>query len=280
MNRYMAIALVLCAAGSAQAAEKTLERTFTVSPAGLLVVDADSASVQITGASTDRVTLSMSLHGSDADLAKTTLDAVQNAGGVTITMRRPQKNGWFNWTSWNSGGQIRITVPHQYRVDVRTSGERVELADTVGSATLRTSGGDISAKGVTGSLEARTSGGGIFAETIRGDVDARTSGGDVHLLSVDGKINAKTSGGSVHCSLVGANRGIVAKTSGGSIELTLPRATTGGIVATTSGGDVSVDLPISTTTKTTHHLAGPLNGGGEPIDLSTSGGDISVRAAH
>jgi hypothetical protein len=44
MTRYSAIALILLAASSAHAAEKTLERTFTVSPGGALIVDADSAS--------------------------------------------------------------------------------------------------------------------------------------------------------------------------------------------------------------------------------------------
>ena len=45
MTRYSAIALFLLAASSADAAEKAVERTFTVSPGGTLIVDADSASV-------------------------------------------------------------------------------------------------------------------------------------------------------------------------------------------------------------------------------------------
>ena len=69
MTRYPAIALVLFAVGSAHAAEKTLERTFTVSPGGTLIVDADSASVQVSGAATNQVTVHMNAHGSDKDLA-------------------------------------------------------------------------------------------------------------------------------------------------------------------------------------------------------------------
>jgi len=280
MNRYTAIALLLCAAGAAQAAEKNLDKTFTVTPDGLLVVDSDSASVEITGNNSNQVVVNMSAHGSDEELGKLTLDAVQNANGVTVTMRRPKGGSWFKWGSWNAGGKIRITVPQRYRVNVQTSGEGITLADTAGAAALHTSGGDISVKRLNGTLEARTSGGGIVAETVKGDVDAKTSGGDVRLVSVDGKVSARTSGGSVECSLVGANRGIEARTSGGSIELTLPTGTTGALDASTSGGDVSSDLPVTATAKSPQHLSGPINGGGERIDLSTSGGSISVRAAH
>ena len=91
MTRYSAIALFLLAASSAHAAEKTLERTFTVSPGGSLVVDADSASVQVSGGATNQVTVRMSAHGSDEDLATMTLDAFQKGDGVTVTMRRRGK---------------------------------------------------------------------------------------------------------------------------------------------------------------------------------------------
>ena len=89
MNRYSAIALVLLAAGSANAAERNLDRTFTVSPGGTLIVDADSASVQVSGVDTNQVTVHMSARGSEEDLANTKLEASQTGDGVTVTLRRP-----------------------------------------------------------------------------------------------------------------------------------------------------------------------------------------------
>jgi DUF4097 and DUF4098 domain-containing protein YvlB len=273
------MALILIAAGSANAAEKTLDRTFTVSPGGALVVDANSASVHVSGADTNQVTVHMSFRASDEELATTKLEASQTNDGVTVTMRRQEKRSWFNWGSWNSEGHIEVTVPKNYRVGIRTGGGSVELTDTTGAAKLNTSGGDISAKNVTGNIELRTSGGSIRVDRIVGDVDADTSGGDIRLLNVDGKIRGNTSGGSVHCSLVGTNRGISASTSGGDIELTLPRATTGNVRATTSGGSITSDLPLTTTGQKEGRLEGSMNGGGEPIDAHTSGGSISLRVA-
>ena len=280
MTRMSAIAIALIAASSAHAADKTLNRSFTVAPGGSLVVEADSASVRVSGNDTNQVTVRMTASGSEENMAKTTLDAVQNASGVTVTLRNDRKSSWFNWRSWDSDQRIEVTVPRNYGVSVRTGGGGVDLRDTTGSATLRTSGGDISAKNVNGNIELKTSGGGILADTIRGDVDADTSGGDVRLLHVDGKIRGNTSGGSVRVSLVGSNRGISATTSGGDIELTLPASVAGNVEASTSGGDITTDIPVTSTVLKDNRLRGSFNGGGQPIEARTSGGNIRLRVAN
>jgi DUF4097 and DUF4098 domain-containing protein YvlB len=274
---YLTIALALLAAGPLQAGEKKLDRTFTVSPGGSLLVEADGATVQVTGNDGNQVVVHMAIRGPDKDFAKTTLDAVQTGNDVAVTMRK-DKESWFSWGNWNSEQNIEVSVPRRYAVKVRTSGGSVELRNTEGTASLRTSGGDITAQHVTGAVELKTSGGSIQADTIRGDVDANTSGGDVRLLRVDGKIRGHTSGGSVHCSLVGANRGISATTSGGDIELRLPRNTAANLEANTSGGDVESDIPVAMQRSEDSRMVGPMNGGGALIHAHTSGGSIAVRA--
>ncbi|HUQ08927.1 MAG TPA: DUF4097 family beta strand repeat-containing protein [Steroidobacteraceae bacterium] len=280
MNRLSAIALVLLVAGSASAAEKKFDRTFTVSPGGSLTVDADSASVYVSGADTNQVTVHMSARGSDKDLAETAFDAAQSGSGVNVTLRRGQKSGWFNWRSWSGEQRIDVTVPKRYAIKVRTGGGGIELKNTVGPVDLRTSGGDVEARNVTGTVELRTSGGAIIADSIRGDLDADTSGGDVRVIHIDGKIKANTSGGNVRCSLVGANREISATTSGGDIELILPRGTTGNVEASTSGGDVKSELPVTASTIKEGRLEGTLNGGGPSIYAHTSGGSIALRSEN
>jgi hypothetical protein len=280
--RHSAIAtlfsLTLLAVGGAHAAEKSVDRTFKVPGGGTLIVDADSASVRVTGADTDQVSVRMTARGSEETLAAAKLDASQNGNEISITMRQRGQESWFK-RSWTDG-EIRVTVPQRFLINVKTGGGDIDLTNTIGAARLNTSGGDIVVKNVNGNVDARTSGGGILTESIRGDVDADTSGGDVRLLQVDGKMRGNTSGGNVHCSLVGANRGITATTSGGSIQVTLPRATTANFNASTSGGEFTSDLPIATTALREGHARGTINGGGQPIDARTSGGDISLRAAN
>jgi DUF4097 and DUF4098 domain-containing protein YvlB len=277
MNRYSAIALVLLAASSVNAAEKRLDRTFPVSPGGSLTVDADSASVYVSGGDSSQVTVRMFARGSEEYLSDTRLEAAQSGNDVNVTLRRKEKGRWFSWGSSNGEERIEVTVPRRYAISVRTGGGSIELKDTVGATTLKTSGGDISVKNLDGLVELRTSGGGIHADGVRGDVDAKTSGGDIRLLRIDGKIKGHTSGGNVRCSLVGANREISATTSGGDIELVLPRATTGNVEATTSGGSIDSDLPVAAAVKKDGRLEGSLNGGGALIRAHTSGGSISLR---
>jgi DUF4097 and DUF4098 domain-containing protein YvlB len=276
--RYLAIALVLMIAGPASAAEKTFDRTFTVSAGGSLKVEADGADVRVSGNDSNQVVVHMVYRGSQESADSMKLDAVQKDDTVDVTMRRA-KRSWLSWIGSSSEGTVEVTVPRRFAVDVRTGGGGITLRDTVGAATLNTSGGDVTARNLTGNIELRTSGGTILAESIRGDVDADTSGGDVRLMQIDGVIRGNTSGGSVRCALKGANRGITATTSGGDVELLLPRATAGNLEATTSGGQIKTEIPVTTTTVKEGRLEGPVNGGGPLIKAHTSGGNIALRVA-
>jgi DUF4097 and DUF4098 domain-containing protein YvlB len=277
MPRYPALALLLLAAGTAHAADKTFDRTFAVSPGGSLIVEADGASIKVSGADTNQVTVHMSVRGSESDLADLTLDATQKGNEVTATMRRNKSGKWFDWGTWRAESSIEVTVPKRFEVSARTGGGSIDLKDTVGTVKLNTSGGDVTAKNVNGTVRLRTSGGQITADNVQGDVDANTSGGDVRLLNIDGSIKGHTSGGSVRVSLKGANRSIAATTSGGDVELILPRGTTGTVSASTSGGNVTTDIPVTTTVVKEGRLEGTLNGGGQPIEARTSGGNIRLR---
>jgi hypothetical protein len=276
--RQSAAALILLVAPlAAHAAEKNFDRTFNVSPGGTLTIDADGASIKVSGSDSNQVVVRVRAKGSEKDLDQLKFEATQSGDSVDVTLRHREKGSWFSWGSWNSDERIEVTVPRRYAIDAKTGGGNIELADTTGTATLRTSGGNVSAKNLNGDVELRTSGGSILADSIRGAVDADTSGGDVRLMRIDGKIKGNTSGGNVRCSLVGANREISATTSGGSIEIILPKAAAGNVRATTSGGSISSDLSLTASSIKEGRIEGVLNGGGPPIYAHTSGGSISLR---
>jgi DUF4097 and DUF4098 domain-containing protein YvlB len=277
MTRFLPIALTLLMAGTAHAADKSFDRTFTVTPGGSLVVEADGASIRVAGGDSNQVTVRMRFRGSEKELAAMTFDATLDNNVVTATMRRTKNDSWFNWGSWSNESSIEVTVPKRFEVSVHTGGGSIDLKDTVGSVKLNTSGGDITARNLEGTVGLRTSGGTISVDKVRGDLDANTSGGDVRLLNIDGRIRGRTSGGSVRVSLTGVNRGISATTSGGDVELILPKGTTGNITASTGGGNISTDFPVTTTVLKETRLEGTLNGGGQPIEARTSGGSIRLR---
>src|SRR3982751_1959593 len=139
MTRYLAIALVVAVAGAAQAAERKLDRTFTVAPGGILNVDADGGGVRVSGSDGDKVVVHMISRGSQEEIDKIEMDAAQNGNDVSVTMKQHKRN-WFNWGGGEREDKIEVIVPTRYRVDVHTSGGGVELRDTTGNASLRSSG--------------------------------------------------------------------------------------------------------------------------------------------
>jgi hypothetical protein len=223
----------------------------------------------------------------------------------------------FAWGIWPFGGlkvTVRVWVPRQYSIDVRTGGGRIELSDlkgrilatTSGSSiklncaeglvALRTSGGSIQAERVEGNVRADTSGGGIKIERVSGEVHASTSGGGIEADRIGGRVVARTSGGSIRirdaaaeveaitsggsvsASFVGEPSGRL-ETSGGSIETVLPRSATLLLDADTQGGRIEVDSAFRLEGEVDRQrVRAEINGGGAPLRLQTSGGSIRVRA--
>ena len=68
------------------------------------------------------------------------------------------------------------------------------------------------------------------------------------------------------------------ETSGGGVTVRVAENSAFDLDAATSGGGVSSDLPVTVVGKIAHdHLKGPVNGGGKPVVLRTSGGSIHVK---
>jgi hypothetical protein len=214
-----------------------------------------------------------------------------------------------------AGPQFVISVPHQYNVDLHTSGGSIAVEELEGRVRSRaaggslrfgrihgpvwgkTSGGSIALAGCVGPAEVETSGGSIHIGDVDGDVIARTSGGSIRIARATGRVVAETSGGSIDVAEVwGA---IDAATSGGSVTARLARQpqgssrleTSGGNVvvflaemigvevdAKTSGGRVTTELPVMVQrefSKTA--LQAKINAGGPKLTLRTSGGNIYLN---
>ena len=161
-------------------------------------------------------------------------------------------------------------------VEGRTPGGGITLRDVVGSIKAHASGGSIHAERLNGPAELETSGGRIEILDATGDLDVHTSGGSFDLKGIEGSVKAVTSGGNVLAELR-SNRGIWLGTDGGEVTLLLPDNVHAWLDAQTSGGRAQSELPLSSTELAEpSHLRGAINGGGERIELRSSGGSIHV----
>lgn len=218
-------------------------------------------------------------------------------------------------TGTTSGGNITLRGASK-DVRLRTSGGDVEIYDTDGSVNASTSGGNVLVENVRGRVDASTSGGDVDLRNIRQEVEASTSGGDVVALGLLAPARLRTSGGDVQArdvqaSIDAATSGgdveveftlkdftkphvITLKSSGGSVTLAIPEKLPANIFAEIRLGDgrwysrerydISSDFPLKIQREEEDRREGryirgegQINGGGDPITLTTSAGNITIR---
>ena len=254
------------------------EKKLVVAPGGTLTLRTDIGSVTIRGGSGNEVSVLADMHGKESDVSRFFITADQSGNDVQVKGQFQEKaRSWFRSVN-NFDVQFVITVPHEYNVDVHTSGGTVEVSAVKGTLNGGTSGGDIKVHEIEGPISMETSGGDIRLVALTGDADVKTSGGSIDAESVNGRVDARTSGGNVRLKISGENKGIHAETSGGNIELSIPKAVGAQLDLSTSGGDVTCDMPVTVSGKIREdNIKGTVNGGGSEVYAHTSGGNISLR---
>ena len=177
-----------------------------------------------------------------------------------------------------SGGGLKFTRLHG-PLDGGTSGGGIHVTDCEGALKVKTSGGGIDVSGGSGTLAGDTSGGSVNVRDFRGPLQVETSGGGISIENVVGKVAGSTSGGSISARFSSPLADEVKlETSGGGVTVRVAENSAFDLDAATSGGGVSSDLPVTVVGKIAHdHLRGPVNGGGKPVVLRTSGGSIHVK---
>ncbi len=277
-------------------AEKHFSKQFTVQPGGTLRLETDAGSVQLVGTSSNQVSVSADINGSEKDVSHFEIVAEQTGSGVEVKGKDGRSHFW-SWGSNDLDVSFTIEVPHNYNirvetsggdvkvkgvagsVDGTTSGGNVEAKEIEGKTNLNTSGGNIAAENITGGVKVVTSGGNIYASGVTGDFEGWTSGGNVKVLDVDGKVRAQTSGGQVTVRLRKENKGVYAESSGGDIEIAMGKDVAADIDASTSGGEVVCDLPVTVQGHMDEgSIRGKVNGGGNAVRAHTSGGNIHIAA--
>jgi DUF4097 and DUF4098 domain-containing protein YvlB len=204
-----------------------------------------------------------------------------------------------------SGGDVEI-FDTDGSVNASTSGGNVRVENVRGRVDASTSGGDVILSNIKQEVEASTSGGDVRATGLYAPARLRTSGGDVNARDVQASINAATSGGDVDVEFTLKDftkpHAITLKSSGGSITLAIPEKLPANIFAEIRLGDgrwfsrerydISSDFPLKIQreeggkeegrrgiSSSGNYIRGEgqINGGGDPITLTTSAGNITIR---
>jgi DUF4097 and DUF4098 domain-containing protein YvlB len=297
MKTVTAVLLFLsCTVAVASAGERRFEKSFPVTPGGLLTISTDNGSIEVAGTNAKEVAVLAIVRGRQSDVDDYRVEAFETGKGVEV--RGKGKSMSWPWDQNDLEVQFTVRVPAEYNVklqtsggnlvvgplkgtvDGETSGGNIELKDVEGPVTMETSGGNVRIERMKGNVHVETSGGNITANDVTGPLNVNTSGGNITIGAVDGKITAETSGGDVAVQVKGTNRGVFVETSGGDIEIEVPSTMGATVDASTSGGEVTCDLPITMNGRLEEsRMRGTINGGGEMIRARTSGGDIRIGTA-
>ena len=251
----------------------------------------------------------------EAFLAERPVTFSQDGNTVTIHSRAKNKQTWSWRGRQRTEAKYAITVPAKFDAQIKTSGGSIGVNDLTGEVKagtsggslkfarlhgpvnggtsggsirvtacegamkINTSGGGIEVNGGSGALDGDTSGGSVSVQNFHGPVRVETSGGGIKIENVAGKVEGSTSGGSISAKFSSPpSEEVTLETSGGGVTVSVPEKSAFDLDAATSGGGVSSDLPVTTAGKPSRsRLKGPVNGGGKPVILRTSGGSIHVK---
>jgi hypothetical protein len=184
--------------------------------------------------------------------------------------------------------QTRVTVesPAQLTLQARTSDGNVTLSGLQGDLSLTTGDGNVGLDHVSGNLRIKSGDGHVRVTDADGAIDAHTSDGN---LSVDGLFHAlavQTSDGTLDLNLREGTKLTGASTirsSDGSVTIRVPQSFAADLNVHTSDGHVDCALPLTMDHYQSggaqgHELHGKLNGGGTPLTINTSDGNVKIES--
>lgn len=273
-----------------------LTKSFNLS-SGELFVSTSGGSIRVEGSNSSKVTVEMfvkSSRHSDKKIREILEEdyeiRIEKSGSRIEAVAKREGSSW----SWNgisisfvvytpkdfacelktSGGSLKISGVSGRSHELKTSGGSITAEDMSGNLEARTSGGSININDYVGELDVKTSGGSIKLEDIKGDIEAITSGGGIRLNDVQGEVYASTSGGGINADITRLESQLILKTSGGSVRATIPSGL--GLDLDLRGNRVNTSLHNFSGESKSNRVKGTVNGGGILVELSTSGGSVSL----
>jgi DUF4097 and DUF4098 domain-containing protein YvlB len=190
---------------------------------------------------------------------------------------------------------------------LNTSGGDIAAGIVNGSVSAQTGAGNVVLEAASGPVEVETAGGQIHLGECGNTVQAHTAAGNIQVGSARGQVSVQSAGGSI--DLLQAMSGVVVRTGAGQIlaQIDANRNTFRRSELTAQIGDVDVflppqlpvnlhalitnpfgrriisDFPMKVETADSRFMMGPLqengrvDGGGVPLDIRTTMGNIMIR---
>jgi hypothetical protein len=277
------LALLSPLTGLAQDPDHSWSRTYPVTCKPTLTLETSDAGVEFRPCG-DCHEIRIHVEVEGRKLSDYRLEEGQSGDEVHFLFKQRPHIGAHN--TWHRE-RTRVTVesPAQLTLQARTSDGNVTLSGLQGDLSLTTGDGNVALDHVSGNLRIHSGDGQVKITNADGAIEARTSDGN---LSVDGLFHAlalHTSDGTLDLSLRDGTQLAGASTiqsSDGSVTIRVPQSFAADLNVHTGDGHVDCALPLTmdhyqSSGNEGHELHGKLNGGGSPLTIHTSDGNVKIE---
>lgn len=254
-------------------------KTYTVSGSPSLTIQTGDSSLDIQSCG-DCKEIRVQVQ-SGRDLNDYRLEERQDGDHVSFSLKEKPHLGAFKWGTMH-GPKVTVETPAHLDLDAGSADGNMTARGLRGNLQVHAGDGSVTLEDVEGALHLRTSDGNVAVRQAKGTLDARASDG---RMTIDGQFSAvqlHSSDGSVDLTLAQGSQLTAPsqiESSDGSVNLRVPHTLAADLELSTSDGHLDCTLPLTMDHYDSSHLVrGRLNGGGTPLAIHTSDGNVKIEA--
>jgi DUF4097 and DUF4098 domain-containing protein YvlB len=275
----IAIAALVALPAVAQVSGHEWHKTYTVSGNASLTIETGDTALEIQpcGACKEiRVQVQ-----SDRDLNDYHLEEHQDSDHVFFSLKeKPHLGFHMNWKTEHT--KVTVETPARLDLDAKTADGNLAARGLTGDLKVHSGDGSVMLEDVHGNLRLGSSDGNVTIRRATGTLEAR--GSDGHM-TVDGEFTAvqmHTSDGNLDLTLAPGSKLDTAssvESSDGHVSINLPSTLAADLDISTSDGKIDCSLPLTMDHyDSSHAIRGKMNGGGTPLSIHTSDGNVRIAA--
>jgi Putative adhesin len=275
---FAAVALSLASvAAMAQTNGHEWQKTYTVGASPSLTVETGDSGLDIQSCGECR---EIRVHvQSGRDLNNYRLEEHQAGDQVFFSLKEKPERGLFHM-NWKEGTKVTIETPSHLDLQARMADGNMSAQGLTGNLQVHSGDGSVTLEDVHGDLHLDASDGNVIIRRGTGTLQAR--GSDGHM-TIDGEFTAvqlHTSDGNLDLTLASGSKLTAAsriESSDGHVAINLPSTLAADLDISTSDGRIDCSLPLTMDHyDSSHSIHGRLNGGGTPLSIHTSDGNVKI----
>ena len=282
--RFPAVAFCLAlAAGSAPAQSGDWQKSYPASGGASLSLATGDASVELHGCGGCGA-IGIHVNWRDRNPNEFEINEFQTGGHVNFELKEKPRMG-FRIGHFREP-EVTVETPEKLDLEARTSDGSLRIAGINGTLELHTSDGSVDVSDVGGAMRLTASDGAIRLHNVTGALESRSSDGSV---TIDGKfsgLQVHAGDGRMDVTLAEGTQLTTASRiegSDGRMTVRLPKSLAVDLDVHTSDGGIDCQLPLTmdgynSAHNSGHNLRGHLNGGGTPLTIHASDGNVTIAA--